>query len=180
MGDNELSPECLDGIQHVLKPSGISIPCSYTSFISPISSSSLFAKTQSLLGRNSKHNQIPYVVKFRDIFTIADPVKIWDFQHPNNVKINPLGHPDFNCHNTRFASKLFQVQGDCLLHGFAAYFESVLYKDTILSILPSTYSPNMTSWFPMYFPSKVIFYINTATSIFEKRNRVENKFVEID
>merc|ERR1719238_2666414 len=32
-GDNELSPECLDGAQKFLKPGGISIPCSYTSYI---------------------------------------------------------------------------------------------------------------------------------------------------
>jgi len=28
-GDNELSPECLDGAQRFLKPDGISIPSSY-------------------------------------------------------------------------------------------------------------------------------------------------------
>lgn len=28
-GDNELSPECLYGAQHILKPGGISIPCNY-------------------------------------------------------------------------------------------------------------------------------------------------------
>lgn len=32
-GDNELSPECLDGTVDLLKPQGISIPCSYTSFL---------------------------------------------------------------------------------------------------------------------------------------------------
>lgn len=36
--DNELSPECLDGAQRLLKPGGISIPCSYTSFLAPITS----------------------------------------------------------------------------------------------------------------------------------------------
>ena len=41
-GDNELSPECLDGAQRFLKPdTGISIPMSYTSFITPISSTKL-------------------------------------------------------------------------------------------------------------------------------------------
>ncbi len=32
-GDNELSPECLDGAQRFLQPDGISIPQSYTSFM---------------------------------------------------------------------------------------------------------------------------------------------------
>lgn len=31
-GDNELSPECLDGAQRFLKPDGISIPSSYALF----------------------------------------------------------------------------------------------------------------------------------------------------
>jgi protein arginine N-methyltransferase 5 len=31
-GDNELSPECLDGAQRFLKPDGISIPSSYWPF----------------------------------------------------------------------------------------------------------------------------------------------------
>ena len=31
-GDNELSPECLDGAQRFLKPDGISIPSSYWTF----------------------------------------------------------------------------------------------------------------------------------------------------
>jgi hypothetical protein len=32
-GDNELSPECLDGARDFLKPGGLSIPSSYTSFV---------------------------------------------------------------------------------------------------------------------------------------------------
>lgn len=42
-GDNELSPECLDGAQAFLKEgTGISIPYEYTSYIAPISSSKLW------------------------------------------------------------------------------------------------------------------------------------------
>ncbi|CAB4054877.1 PRMT5 [Lepeophtheirus salmonis] len=40
--DNELSPECLYSAQRVLKSDAISIPSSYTSFISPIQSSKLY------------------------------------------------------------------------------------------------------------------------------------------
>jgi protein arginine N-methyltransferase 5 len=39
-----------------------------------------------------------------------------------------------------------------LLHGFAGYFDSVLYKDVHLSIYPPTHTPNMFSWFPIFFP----------------------------
>ncbi|KAG8628136.1 hypothetical protein KVT40_004009 [Elsinoe batatas] len=42
--DNELSPECLDGVQHHLDPShGVSIPQSYTAWASPISSPRIHA-----------------------------------------------------------------------------------------------------------------------------------------
>ena len=41
-GDNELSPECLDGAMRYLKPAGISIPADYTSFAAPLSSSKLW------------------------------------------------------------------------------------------------------------------------------------------
>lgn len=46
-GDNELSPECLDGAQKVLKEDGISIPASYTSYIAPISSQRLHNEVKS-------------------------------------------------------------------------------------------------------------------------------------
>lgn len=36
LGDNELSPECLDGAQRFLKPDGLSIPAAYTSQLQPI------------------------------------------------------------------------------------------------------------------------------------------------
>ncbi|EMD61482.1 hypothetical protein GGP41_004089 [Bipolaris sorokiniana] len=42
--DNELSPECLDGVQHVLNPThGISIPSSYTAHFTPIATPKLWA-----------------------------------------------------------------------------------------------------------------------------------------
>lgn len=46
-GDNELSPECLDGAQKYLKPGGVSIPCSYTSYLAPISAAKLWNEARS-------------------------------------------------------------------------------------------------------------------------------------
>ncbi|MCJ1286356.1 methyltransferase protein [Xylographa opegraphella] len=46
--DNELSPECLDGILHLLAPTyGISIPRSYTAFLTPIAAPKLHADISS-------------------------------------------------------------------------------------------------------------------------------------
>ena len=113
-GDNELSPECLDGAQKVLKDDGISIPENYTAFISPISSSKLHNDVTSY--KDVEHLETPYVVKFRAINPIGgEPVPIWTFTHPlRGVDVTP-GTKNFNSHNTRFARKRFTVEEDVLM-----------------------------------------------------------------
>jgi len=64
--DNELSPECLDGVQHVLNPDhGISIPASYTAHMTPISTPRLWTD---LFSRSTNGDagafEIPWVVMF--------------------------------------------------------------------------------------------------------------------
>ena len=60
-GDNELSPECLDGAQKCLKPDGISIPADYTSYLSPISSHKLWTDARDMpnvkIINNNKNNK---------------------------------------------------------------------------------------------------------------------------
>ena len=67
-GDNELSPECLDGAQKFLKPGGISIPYCYTSFIGPLQSSKLWNEVRNCKDE-TKHPlanfETPYVVHFQ-------------------------------------------------------------------------------------------------------------------
>lgn len=48
-GDNELSPECLDGFQQsgLMKENGISIPQTYTSYLAPVTSMKLHAEAKS-------------------------------------------------------------------------------------------------------------------------------------
>lgn len=55
-GDNELSPECLDGAMGLLTPGGISIPKQYSSYVSPVSSPRLWAASKFATPGNS--NQI--------------------------------------------------------------------------------------------------------------------------
>ena len=43
-GDNELSPECLDGAQRFLKEGGVSIPAAYTSYLQPITAHKLWTE----------------------------------------------------------------------------------------------------------------------------------------
>ncbi|KAI8831099.1 protein arginine N-methyltransferase [Chytridium lagenaria] len=63
VGDNELSPECLDGAQRFLKDGGISIPCKYTAYVSPLSSSKLYSEVTAY--KDVTHLETPYVVKFK-------------------------------------------------------------------------------------------------------------------
>ncbi|XP_022181925.1 protein arginine N-methyltransferase 5-like [Myzus persicae] len=143
-GDNELSPECLDGAQKYLKKDGISIPSSYTSYLGPIQSRKLHAEISSIRKNNDNCNfQKPYVVQLNNVYSIAPPKALFTFVHPKkNVEES----------NDRDGFLKFNISQDCVLHGFAGYFETVLYKDVRLSIVPESFSDGMFSWFPAYFP----------------------------
>lgn len=87
-GDNELSPECLDGVQKYLnQKDGIMIPFSYTSFLRPISATRLWQGARDML--NGKGLDTPFVVKF-DHFNAFCPSKpLFTFAHPNlNIPID--------------------------------------------------------------------------------------------
>jgi len=51
-----------------------------------------------------------------------------------------------------FKKVSFVSKNHAVLHGFAGFFETQLYDKVWLSIKPDTHTPNMRSWFPMYFP----------------------------
>jgi protein arginine N-methyltransferase 5 len=151
-GDNELSPECLDGAIRFLKDDGVSIPQNYTSFITPLSSTKLYKSATNLkVGiRNQDSLQIPYVVYIKNGVTFPETKKVWDFEVRKKGGIR-----EDNSHNTRYSTVTFEsthLKDTMLLHGFAGYFESVLYKDVKISINQGTADEEMTSWFPMYFP----------------------------
>ncbi|EEC19676.1 Shk1 kinase-binding protein (Skb1), putative, partial [Ixodes scapularis] len=147
-GDNELAPECLDGAQRFLKDDGISIPCSYQSYLGPIQSHKLYSDVASLREKD-KHPlaafEMPYVVQLQNIAVPASPQPLFSFVHPNKEE---------KIDNSRYKSLQFEIKDNYVLHGFAGYFDCVLYKDISLSIYPNSHSPGMFSWFPIYFPIK--------------------------
>ncbi|KAM8948594.1 protein arginine N-methyltransferase 5 isoform 2-T2 [Lycaon pictus] len=69
--------------------------------------------------------------------------------HPRNSSLT-----DPMIDNNRYCTLEFPVEVNTVLHGFAGYFETVLYQDITLSIRPETHSPGMFSWFPILFPIK--------------------------
>lgn len=193
-GDNELSPECLDGVQHLLNPShGISIPSSYTAHLTPIAAPKLHADvTARAAGGVPDAAQIPYVVMLHAIDYLSaststkptrgeeqpNVLQVWEFKHPVPPKylIRPPGGSataSGNEHNRRFSRLEFPCQQQGMCHGLAGYFETVLYKGDKATVELSTNpvtmddkSKDMISWFPAYLPLKVSrFYSQLASDI---------------
>lgn len=150
-GDNELSPECLYGAQNHLKPDGISIPCQSTSYLNPVMTQKLVNSIRNIHGCSRQVEPInyeivsekTYVTFMRNVFHITKPRPVFSFVYPN---------PDKMIDNTRSTELQFDVGVDCLLTGFAGYFDINLYKNIKLSIHPLEHTNGLISWFSMYFP----------------------------
>ncbi|RPB01911.1 Skb1 methyltransferase [Choiromyces venosus 120613-1] len=174
-GDNELCPECLDGVQRVLNPSGgISIPASYSAHFTPVMAPKIHADISSRKN-DPDAAETPYVVMLQSIEILAEEQYIhraWEFTHP--LPPNVLGDAAAlgggliglgdggNDHNARKCKATFKVPRRGVVHGLAGYFESVLYGDVELSTRPDTIdmkSKDMISWFPIFFPLKVPLHV---------------------
>lgn len=153
-GDNELSPECLDGIQHVLaKPHGISIPQSYTAHLSPISTPKLYTDISSRAQTDPTAYDTPWVVSLYQLDFVAQRVpghprfqEAWEFSHPipdstleaitarrsggvvGGTGGSMAGAAGANDHNSRFCYLTFVARTRGVTHGLAGYFESTLYE----------------------------------------------------
>ena len=173
--DNELSPECLDGILPLLNPThGISIPASYTAYLSPINAPKLHADISARSANDPSAPNTPYVVMLHAVdhlssttppatsenipLPIPNILRAWSFTHAPSPSIPPSS---LNRHNTRHARLTFRTRDRGVCHGLAGYFEAVLYPGVELSTNPLTMeakSAGMMSWFPIFFPLKVTFF----------------------
>ncbi|KAK9480904.1 PRMT5 arginine-N-methyltransferase-domain-containing protein [Lipomyces japonicus] len=174
--DNELSPECLDGAQHVLKSDGIMIPQSYSAHFIPAFSPKIYSSLK-FQNKFDVHNS-PYVVMLQAVDLLGDSIhKAWDFVHPSKF-VSVSSKPDglgiginssaSNEHNVRNTKGRFTVEHRGVIHGFAGYFESVLYDDIELSTRPDTInkkSKDMISWFPIWFPIRTPLYVPDDSEI---------------
>lgn len=155
--DNELSPECLDGIQHVMaKPHGISIPSSYTAHFSPISTPKLYADILSRVPIESTAFDTPWVVRLFALDFVSQRVpghdviqQAWEFEHPipeatlKSIEArrsggvvgggggSMAGAAGANDHNSRFCHLTFVCRTRGVIHGLAGYFESTLYESQV-------------------------------------------------
>lgn len=109
-GDNELSPECLDGVQRcgILKENCVSIPQNYTAFIAPVSSSRLYseARCQSSYPAHPEEGpaapasgmqkalETPYVVRSHAASQTHPEKACWTFSHPHPSKTDTTTRMD--------------------------------------------------------------------------------------
>lgn len=138
-GDNELSPECLDCANWLLKPDGISIPMKYTSYLAPVSSQKNWTQVVTV----ERKPECPFVVKMHNATVLGEPQVCFIFQHPAS-----------STNHKRFTKLLFPVTFSATIHGLIGYFDGHLYGDFHTSILPTSHTAEMSSWFPIFFPLK--------------------------
>lgn len=183
--DNELSPECLDGVQHVLDPDhGISIPQSYSAHVTPIATPRLYNDLLSRPGTDKWEMPVVVMLQQYDYLSVQagedgvpDVKQTWSFSHPLPAEVlrtvqrraehggsgGEVGGEGRNEHNERWSKVKFGCQRQSVCHGLAGYFETVLYaaesgEKVELSTNPVTMeekSRDMISWFPIFFPLKV-------------------------
>jgi protein arginine N-methyltransferase 5 len=71
---------------------------------------------------------------------------VFTFEHPNRAT------PIDNGRSITLTFPRAASDGAGELHGFAGYFDADLYGGVTLSTHPSTHTPGMFSWFPIFFP----------------------------
>ncbi|KRX24220.1 Protein arginine N-methyltransferase 5 [Trichinella nelsoni] len=155
-GDNELSPECLYEAMKFLKPDGVCIPQFYQSYLSPVHAPKLHYNAAQYRKQVEYNDALEcgYVVYPATAFVIDYPKPLFPFTHKSEWRLTCATYiniamlkGDGKCIVLKFRSEI-----DCELSGFLGYFYCILYKDHALSILPSNHTPNMRSWFSMFFP----------------------------
>ncbi|XP_063367944.1 protein arginine N-methyltransferase 5 [Cydia amplana] len=161
-GDNELSPECLDGAAGLLKPDGISIPHRYTSYVAPISSPRLWAAAKAAVALTPHKNNLEmlWVVYMQNKHDIGETKPVFTFEHPaRRVRDHEgRGVSDHRglpaTDNRRQCTRTWTAQQDNVMHGFGGYFDCQLFGEEEISIVPATHSNGMISWFPVFIPIK--------------------------
>lgn len=158
----------------------MSIPTSYTAWLAPIASAKLYHDvTQS--SRSPGAAETPYVVMMQQVNLLSGDgggvagrcgeriQQCWQFEHPRrDLVVDEDGVPYTNSHNTRSATLTFHIPHASPCHGFAGYFEAHLYGNVGLSIHPDTMhrvSPDMFSWFPLFFPLKTPLYLPSGAEV---------------
>ncbi|KAJ1345799.1 hypothetical protein KIN20_000415 [Parelaphostrongylus tenuis] len=96
-----------------------------------------------------------YVAYLRQYCALAEPKPLFTFSHPNFTSES----------NARSGWVSFEIDRPADMMGFAGYFHMNLYKDLALSIVPSTYSEGMISWFPAVIPLRELYRVQNDDKV---------------
>ena len=164
---------------------GISIPRAYVPYLAPVAAAKLHATIGHAqsgaapaagtgMGTSVAHTTFdaPYVVLLQsaNVLSADDGEHLavqpcWRFEHgpmdTSGLVCTAAGLPETNQHNVRTAAHTFAIPHAGICHGLAGFFEAHLYGDTVLSIHPdpARATPDMISWFPLFFPFRTPLYL---------------------
>eukprot|EP00796_Vickermania_ingenoplastis_P010083 gene10083-7053_t len=172
LGDNELSPECIEGFADQLRqlwaelgipPSEAlcSVPQSYTAWAAPLHSTTLESALAETCIKglsvcpphcDDRHRAIYHELLVCNVgqgIALVEPQPLWTFRHFET------GSTD----GQREARLTFEVPVGGRVSGVIGYFDAVLYQPATaasppitLSTRPGTHTPGMFSWFPCFLP----------------------------
>ena len=148
--------------------------------MAPISSTKLYTEVTAP-NRTPGASETPYVVMMNAVNVISGEgggtsgrcgervQQCWTFEHPRrDLILDTTGAPISNSHNSRSCALTFHIPHAGILHGLAGYFEAHLYGNVGLSIHPDNahrVSPDMFSWFPLFFPFKEPLYLPSGSEL---------------
>jgi protein arginine N-methyltransferase 5 len=81
--------------------------------VTPIMAGLLYERIR--MYKKAEFLETPFVVKFRASKLISGLQSLWSFEHPTKKLKYPLGHPNFNKHNTRYQFRSFEVSEDVIM-----------------------------------------------------------------
>ncbi|KAI1729187.1 PRMT5 arginine-N-methyltransferase domain-containing protein [Ditylenchus destructor] len=168
--DNELCPECLDGVSMIGDDNTVFIPKSYKSYLAPAQSIRIHQNIIKIgtekdywsekipgTGREPYSDPIPgdslYVACLSDSCLLDEPKECFSFCHPNTES------------NAREKHLRFSFAYPCELMGFAGYFDVCLYKNISLSTVPNVHTSGLISWFPALLPLRNLIRLSDKSSI---------------
>jgi protein arginine N-methyltransferase 5 len=141
-GDNELSPECVQGCDRLLSEKGGSIPASYESFVVPISSQYLWAIASSQGDLNTISD-----CSIEPSYFLSEPGRCFKFEHPGQNRLYDTKHLEF------------AVTKPGVFHGLGGWFECKLYRDVWLKagLVNGTRVRERRVWSQLFSPSLIRF-----------------------
>lgn len=108
--DNELSPECLDGVNDLINPvHGISIPASYSAHFTPISAPKLHSDVINQTVSNPAAPETPYVVMLHAIDFLSSKDSPSDVDAKAQSAANRSSTPAGSTSATEFATPFVQT-----------------------------------------------------------------------